>query len=142
MNEETKDDGFEWKEKTQYSSIILSNIKNFYEQTAKPESDERDERIVKEITNMMRAVEIFEVKEVISKEFVVVKEFLSGRTEIDYNDFIDLMHKIAVACQRIWHKKRLLLTPVPYQEDVYKTVHDEWVKKYPDKFKNEKEDDT
>lgn len=133
-----------YKEKTQYSSIILSNIREFYDLVSKPCTDEledRDERIIKVIINMMNTVEIFEDKEVIEKEFVEVKEFLDCRKNIGYDEFIDLMHKIAVACQRIWHKKRLLLTPVPYQEDIYKTVHDQWTRVYPEKFSKEQKTD-
>ena len=118
-----------------YPRVIMDNITNFYRLISQPESDERDEKLISEINKMMKQIEIFEEKKIIEKEFREVKKFLDGKTTISYFYFIELLHKIAVVCQRIWHRKGQLLTPVPYKEDIYKDVKEEWKKKYPEKFK-------
>ena len=59
---------------------------------------------------------------------------MKGRREISYFYFIELLHKLAVICQRIWYHKGLLLTPVPYKENIYKDVLEQWIEQYPEKF--------
>jgi len=131
---------FDWKETVYYPSVIMDNITTFYDLISQPESNERNRKLISEITKMMKQVEIFEDKEIIDKEFKEVKVFLQGKTIVSYYYFTELMHKIAVVCQRIWHRKGLLLTPVPYKEDIYKDVYDDMIKAYPDKFPELKEE--
>lgn len=125
---------YEWKETAYYPEVIMDNIKRFYELTTQPRSSDRDEKIVSEINKMVKMIEIFEDKEIIDKEFKELQEYIKGKKTISYDYFIELLHKIAVICQRIWYHKGLLLTPVPYKEDIYKDVLESWIKTYPKKF--------
>lgn len=135
-----KKDEYAWGEKIYYPAIIMETITNFYGLISQPESDERNQKIISEITKMMRQIEIFEDEDIIESEFKEVKDFLQGETTISYSRFIELLHKIAVVCQRIWYRKGLLLTPVPYKEDIYKIVLEDWIEEYPDKFPEYYED--
>lgn len=122
---------------TYYPSVIMSNIKSFYENIAKPDSDERNEKVIHELNKMNWMIRIFEEPENIKKEFKELKEWLDGRTTITFDEFDEFCHRDAVSCQRTWHKKGQLLTPVPYKEDIKKDVIEEWKKKYPELYKDE-----
>jgi len=122
------------KEQNYYPSVIMNTIKTFYTTISKKKSRERDEILISEINKMMKQIEIFEDTEIIEKEFKEIKEYLKGKNTIPYYNFIELLHKIAVVCQRVWHRKGLLLTPVPYKEDIYKDLQEKWKETYPDKF--------
>jgi len=129
-----------WAEKTYYPEVIMDNIKTFYDTISKEESRQRDEKLVSEINKMMKQIEIFEEQEIIEKEFKEIQEFLQDKKVISYALFIELLHKLAVVCQRIWYHKGLLLTPVPYKENIYKDILEEWISFYPDKFPEYYED--
>ena len=134
MVDENQDPDYSYKEQIYYPQVILDNIKDFYRYIAQPSSDERDDKLISEINKMTYQVQIFEDPENIEKEFSDVKKFLNGKKVISYKHFEELLHLIAVACQRIWHRKGLLLTPVPYKEDIYKDLLTDAQKSFPDRF--------
>lgn len=125
---------FQWAEKAYYPEVIMDNITTFYSTVSKKKSKERDQILVSEINKMMKQIEIFEDREIIDREFQEIEDFLQGEKVVSYFYFIELLHKIAVVCQRIWHRKGLLLTPVPYKEDIFKDVLEQWINIYPDDF--------
>jgi len=131
---EEKIEEWGWGEKAYYPQVIMDNITTFYNTVSQKKSKERDEKLVSEITKMMRQIEIFEDEEIILKEFQEINDFLKGKTNVSYFLFLELLHKLAVVCQRIWHRKGLLLTPVPYKENISKDLLEQWIQAYPEKF--------
>lgn len=136
-NKEEGESEYGWAEKAYYPEIIMDNIKRFYDLISQPKKRERDIKLVSELNKMIKMIEIFEDKEIIDKEFKELEVYLKGKKTISYDNFIDLLHRIAVICQRIWYHKGLLLTPVPYKEDIYKSVLESWMEDYPEKFLDE-----
>jgi hypothetical protein len=126
----------EYKETGSYEDLIMKNIKEFYNLISKPFSQTRNEQVIAEINKMIYIIQIFENNENIEKEFNIIKPLIPmgmiGRAEFDH-----VLNLIALTCQRIWHRKGVLLTAVPYKEDIYKDLMDKWRKKYPEKFQNE-----
>lgn len=133
-SEHIQDTSTTFEEKSSYESLIMNNIKTFYSYMSKPRSDNRNKRLIAELNKMMYIVQIFEDEENIKKEFDLINE-VYNKENLTMDDFEHFLNLHAIACQRIWHRKGLLLTQSPYKENILKDVTDDWRKEYPDKFK-------